>query len=240
MDPEVADTVIAGYVSEICGRSAHAAGITAVPPVRIIQTQEVHSNVLPGEGISLTAGMFLRAQTEGELAGILAHELAHIYLSHARDANGKILPDVIPLWHDCALAYSTLPQQYHKVRRLEENDRDVVAAKFLTDAGYDPAEMISFLLKLRYDEPAMSDIFNLDDLLELEKTSSTALTRGHILQIDSPKFGEMHAHLEAVMKAVDSKPNRPDLNHPDLRKKPESADGGAGEQNTPAELRIER
>jgi hypothetical protein len=200
VDPELTDALVNGYLAQISGRLAHEAGIEPAPPVLLTRSADIRANVLPGDAIVLTAGMVLRAQTEGELAGILAHELAHIWLAHARDPNGKLLPNVVPVWPDCVLAYLNIPPQFRNNRRVEENSRDELAAQYLAAAGYDPTEMTGFLLKLRYERAGLADVFALDDLLAIENAPANAPAAGHPAIVDTTKFREIQTHLAALMK----------------------------------------
>jgi hypothetical protein len=126
---------------------------------------EVNTFAFPGGPVYITRGAIEAARGEGELAGALAHEIAHValrhgssqaskaYLAHAglaalggvagRGAAQKIIDSIGGFGFNTA---------FLKYSREAESEACALAAQILTRAGYDPREMTAFFRELHRGE----------------------------------------------------------------------------------------
>ena len=81
------DSVVTGYLEQLCGK------LGSHPEVTLAEDPAPRATALPNGSVRVTNGMVAGAATEAELAGILAHELAHLQLARespgARDGRGN-------------------------------------------------------------------------------------------------------------------------------------------------------
>src|SRR5208282_5311423 len=76
------DPIIAEYVNRV-GQNLVRNSDAKVPfTIRVIDTEEVNAFALPGGFFFVNSGLILKADTEAELAGVMAHEIAHVAARH--------------------------------------------------------------------------------------------------------------------------------------------------------------
>jgi len=79
----ITDEEVVAYVSEIGQTLASLAGRDEFEyEFYVVEEEELNAFALPGGKVFINAGAILQAETEAELAGLVAHELAHAVLSH--------------------------------------------------------------------------------------------------------------------------------------------------------------
>src|SRR5438105_4296935 len=95
--PILPDDEIAGYIQSI-GRRL----VAAIPPdlqhpefrytFEVVNVREINAFALPGGPMFVNRGMIEAAHTEGEVAGVMAHELSHVLLRHGTAQASKATP----------------------------------------------------------------------------------------------------------------------------------------------------
>ncbi len=76
------DPVIAEYVNRV-GQNLVRNSDAKVPfTIKVIDTEDVNAFALPGGFFFVNSGLILKADTEAELAGVMAHEIAHVAARH--------------------------------------------------------------------------------------------------------------------------------------------------------------
>ena len=90
------DPVIAEYVNRV-GQNLVRNSDSKVPfTIKMVDSQEINAFALPGGFFFVNSGLFLRADNEAELAGVMAHEIAHAKRSHvARSIEKATVPDLL-------------------------------------------------------------------------------------------------------------------------------------------------
>ncbi len=157
---EYGDPALRAYVSDV-GKRVVAAITPATPydfVFTILDNSDAYAFAMPGGYIYITRQMVALANSEAELAAVLAHEVAHIALRHANQRT--LLQDELK---GATAAYSN--DQMHAFTRDQEIDADVASIRLLAVAGYDPFAQARFLatvgqqadLVLRAGEPAPRD-----------------------------------------------------------------------------------
>ncbi|MEF3193082.1 MAG: M48 family metalloprotease [Halothiobacillaceae bacterium] len=159
------------YIQSLGERLAGATGWKAYPfRFTVIQDDTINAFAAPGGHISLFSGLILRTDNENELAGIMAHEMAHVTQRHvARMIAGQssisltalaalagaILvggsnPDVAAAAVNLGMAGAI--QQQINFTRDHEYEADRIGIQILAGAGFDPQGMVSFFEKLARQE----------------------------------------------------------------------------------------
>ena len=127
--------------------------------VKIVDDDEVNAFALPGGFFYVNTGLILAADDEAELAGVMAHEIAHVCARHATKnlTRGQIsqyasLP-LIFLGGPVGLAIRqisgfALPLSYLKFSRDAEREADLLGMQYQYAAGYDPTAFVDFFEKL--------------------------------------------------------------------------------------------
>jgi hypothetical protein len=123
-----------------------------------INQREINAFALPGGPMFLNRGMIEAARTEGEVAGVMAHELSHVVLRHGTAQAGKTtLPGLVgvggqilgsilggTLGNVIGLGSQIGAQAWMtKYSREYETQADILGAQIMARAGYDPREMAS-------------------------------------------------------------------------------------------------
>jgi len=88
--PMLADAVVSRYVTALGARlAAQAPGTKFTYQFKVANLSEVNAFALPGGFIYLHRGLLRMVRTEGELAGVMAHEIAHVALRHPTNQASK-------------------------------------------------------------------------------------------------------------------------------------------------------
>src|SRR5688500_13776455 len=159
--PMVRDSQIEQYVSSIGQRlAANAGGPQFRYQFKVVNQTDINAFALPGGYIYLNRGIIENAKNEGEIAGVLAHEIAHSALRHgthqaskayAANAGLQILGGLLggKVGQSTAQILNTvggvgLNALFLKFSRELETQADVRGAQILAASGYTPADMVSF------------------------------------------------------------------------------------------------
>ena len=157
--PMLNDRSVTSYVNTIVRRLAQVAPHRDYPyQARVVNSSDINAFALPGGFIYVHRGLIEAARTEGELAGVVAHEMAHVALRHGTaqvskayaaqlgvGALGQILGgrrQNNQVWNVVGnLGLSTL---FLKFSRNAEDEADSLGARMMAEAGYNPVEMANF------------------------------------------------------------------------------------------------
>lgn len=163
--PIVNDADVNAYVNRIGQRlAANAGGPGFQYRFRVVNASDINAFALPGGFIYLNRGIIDNARNEGEVAGVLAHEIAHSALRHgthqaskayAAQAGLQILGGLLGgrVGGNTAQILNTvggigLNALFLKFTRDLETQADVRGAQILAASGYTPADMVSFFHQL--------------------------------------------------------------------------------------------
>jgi beta-barrel assembly-enhancing protease len=174
--PEITDRAVVIYVQSIGRRlAAHAGGPKYPYSFSIANYREINAFALPGGPVWVHRGTIRASANEAQLAGVLAHEIAHIARRHAADqltkslvANGLLGLLGAVLGNDrsarsAQIAAQALAGGYMlKFSRDDEREADRVGVRIMRQAGWDPREMIAFMEILRREQgrdPGSVEVF---------------------------------------------------------------------------------
>ncbi len=130
----------------------------------VIQQKDINAFALPGGPVYVNVGTIRAADNEAELAGVIAHEMSHVYMRHStRQASKQVLAEV-PLAVLGGLVGGSVMGQlaqlgigfglnsvFLRYSREAESQADSVGAVLMYKAGYNPSAMADFFQKLEKD-----------------------------------------------------------------------------------------
>ncbi len=136
-----------------------------------MDTEEINAFALPGGFMFLNRGLIEAADNEAELAGVMAHEMAHVALRHGTNQASKaylaqagfgILGGLLGNGGTGqiieAIGGFGLNALFLKFSRSAETQADVLGTQILARAGYDPMAMVTFFNKLRNESGDRSGV----------------------------------------------------------------------------------
>jgi predicted Zn-dependent protease len=156
----VDDPVITEYVNRV-GQNIVLHSDAKVPfTIKVIDSDEVNAFALPGGFFYVNKGLILAADNEAELAGVMAHEIAHVAARHAVEnqtkaslleyaaLGGSIFLGGIPGMIYQNTAGIGLLGIFMKFSRAAEEEADRLGVQYMYAAGYDPGAMATMFEKL--------------------------------------------------------------------------------------------
>jgi hypothetical protein len=159
----VQDPVVTEYVNRI-GQNLVRNSDAQVPfTIKVIDSDEINAFALPGGFFYVNSGLLLAADEEAELAGVMAHEIAHVAARHgtrqmtrAQWANIGTIPLIFVGGGIGYAVYEAaglgLPLTFMKIQRNFEAEADYLGLQYMYKTGYDPQAFISFFEKIQAKE----------------------------------------------------------------------------------------
>lgn len=160
----VDDKELTNYVARIGKKLAGASPAPDYPyTFKVVAEPSINAFALPGGPIYVHSGLISAADNEAQVAGVLAHEVAHVALRHSTNQVSKQYAFQIPI----ALAAGALGDRggvlsmisqlgisfglnsvFMKYSRDAEKDADLIGTRVMSSVGYDPIQMARFFEKL--------------------------------------------------------------------------------------------
>jgi predicted Zn-dependent protease len=156
----VDDPIIAEYVNRV-GQNLVRNSDAKVPfTIKVLNAEEVNAFALPGGFFFVNSGLILKAGNEAELAGVMAHEIAHVAARHGtkQATRGEIINLAsIPLIFVGGLpgyaiqqgAGLAVPLGFLSFSRAFEREADFLGLLYMYKAGYDPTSFVDFFEKIQ-------------------------------------------------------------------------------------------
>lgn len=167
----VKDPVVAEYINRIGQNLARHSDAKLPFTFKVIQDPQINAFALPGGFCYVYTGLILEAETEAEMAGVLAHEIAHVAARHGtRQASRGQLASLatIPLilatggWAGYAVSEAAglaIPLAFLRFSRSFEREADYLGLQYLWAAGYDPTALVDFFEKLTVLQKTKPNLF---------------------------------------------------------------------------------
>ncbi|HEV3471372.1 MAG TPA: M48 family metallopeptidase [Pyrinomonadaceae bacterium] len=157
----VDDPVITEYINRV-GQNVVLHSDAKIPfTIKVIDSDEVNAFALPGGFFYVNKGLILAADNEAEVAGVMAHEIAHVAARHAMENQAKgmlaeigLMAGSIFLGGLGGLLINQAAQfgallGFMKFSRSAEEEADALGVQYLWAAGYDPGAMSTMFEKLQ-------------------------------------------------------------------------------------------
>ena len=235
----VDDPVIAEYVNRV-GQNLVRNSDAKVPfTIKVIDSEKVNAFALPGGFFYVNTGLIKLAEGEAELAGVMAHEIAHVAARHGtkQASRGQLAQFAsIPLiflgggWgaYGAQQAMSlAIPMTFLKFSRGFEKESDLLGVQYLYKTGYDPTAMVTFFERLQAKEKkkpgTLTKIFRSHPptgsrIKNIQRAIDELLPDQPQYAISTSEFAEVRARLIGMQAR--SKPQSSDPNRPTLKRNP--------------------
>jgi beta-barrel assembly-enhancing protease len=245
------DPVITEYVNRI-GQNIVRNSDAQVPfTIKVIDSDVVNAMALPGGFFYVNTGLILAADEEAELAGVMAHETAHVAACHyGREmtrANLLQMASIPFIFMGGAIGYAgyeaaglAIPMTFLKFSRGFEAQADYLGIQYMYRAGYDPSAFVSFFEKIQAMEKkkpgTLSKAFDThpqtpDRIEKSQEEIQKILPSKKEYIVTTSEFDEVKARLAALEnrhKVIDQK----DANKPTLRRASTGNGNGNGNGQT--------
>jgi predicted Zn-dependent protease len=235
----VTDPVVNEYVNRV-GQNIVKNSDCKVPfTIKVIDSDEINAMALPGGFFYVNSGLILAADEEAELAGVMAHEVAHVCAHHAARQMTKMnMAQIgsIPLiiftsgsWTGYGIYEATqlaVPIAFLKFSRVDESEADWLGLQYMYKAGYDPQAFIQFFEKIaaleKHKPGTLSKVFSdhpqtPDRIGRSEEEIATIMPPRPDYIVSTSEFDDVKARLARIenkRKLNDKK----DGNRPTLRR----------------------
>jgi len=240
------DPVVDEYVNRI-GQNLVRNSDARVPfTIKVIDSDTVNAFALPGGFFYVNSGLILHADEEAELAGVMAHEIAHVCARHGtkQATKGDIMqmasiPAMIFIpysWAGYAIYQGmnfAIPLTFLKFSRNDEREADYLGTQYMYKAGYDPNAFVAFFEKVEADEKkepgTIPKVFAThpptpDRIEAVQKEIATILPPREQYIVTTSEFDSVKKRLQMIEANIKVNNNSP--NKPTLRKRTAQNKGG--------------
>jgi predicted Zn-dependent protease len=245
----ITDPVVTEYVNRV-GQNIVKNSDCKVPfTIKVLDSDEINAFALPGGFFYVNSGLILNADEEAELAGVMAHETAHVCAHHAVRQMTRMnyaQLGTIPLifiggWTGYGIyeaASIGIPITFMQFSREFESQADYLGVQYMYRAGYDPQAFITFFEKIQALEKrkpgAVAKVFadhpqTPDRILHSQEEIARFLPARDEYMVTTSEFDDVKARLARIenkRRLTDTKGNA----KPSLRR----ASTGADDPNNPS------
>ncbi len=236
------DPVVSEYVNRI-GQNLVRNSDAKVPfTIKVVEDPTVNAFALPGGFFFVDSGLILKADSEAELAGVMAHEIAHVAARHGtrQATRGELAQlSMIPLMIiGGPAAYGIyeasgllVPLTFLKFSRGFEAEADYLGVQYMYKAGYDPTAFVDFFEKIQTMEKrkpgTMSKMFSThpptdDRIVKSQKEIADVLKAKPEYVVTTSEFDDVKARLAMLENQRRPDKTTDDPNKPTLRRNPNS------------------
>jgi predicted Zn-dependent protease len=254
------DPIVTEYVNRV-GQNLVRNSDAKVPfTIKVIDSDEVNAFALPGGFFYVNSGLVLRAQEESELAGVMAHEIAHVCARHGtKNATKGELMQLASIPAMIFIPYSmagyamyqglnlAIPLTFLKFSRDAEREADFLGLQYMYKAGYDPNSYVTFFERIQADEKrrpgTIPKVFSThpptpDRIENTQKEIARILPARNEYIVTSSEFDSVKGRLRNIMfktKAQENAPGKPTLRTKteQSKKQPGSTDPNSTDDDRP-------
>ncbi|MGD0457587.1 MAG: M48 family metallopeptidase [Terriglobia bacterium] len=234
------DPVVNEYVNRVAQNVARNSDLKIPLTVKVIDSPELNAFALPGGFLYVYTGLILAAEEEDQVAGVMAHEIAHVAARHWASQMTKMtvaqfamiplifIPMSYPVYMGVAEAMNFgVPMAFYKFSRGAEAEADYLGIQYMYKAGYDPNSYVAFFGKVMEEERrvpgSMPSVFmdhppTGDRIIKSEEEIKQILPKRDQYLVSTSEFDDVKARLQQVIS--NRKKLKPgDTGGPTLRKR---------------------
>jgi len=247
----IQDPVVTEYVNRI-GQNLVRNSDAQVPfTIKVIDSDEINAMALPGGFFYVNSGLILAADEEAEMAGVMAHEIAHVAARHITRqmtrGNWANIASVPLIFVGGGIGYAVrsaaslaLPMTFLSFSRGFEAEADYLGLQYMYKTGYDPQAFVSFFEKVQAKEKkkpgTLAKAFSThpqtpDRIEKSQQEIATILPARPQYLVSTSEFDEVKARLAVLEnrhKVLDEKEgNKPSLRRTSTKDKSAGNDKSA-------------
>jgi beta-barrel assembly-enhancing protease len=230
------DPIIAEYVNRV-GQNLVRNSDAKVPyTIKVLDSEEVNAFALPGGFFFVNTGLILKAESESELAGVMAHEIAHVAARHGtRQATRGEIAQIVMIAASIALPYGwtgyairqgaglAIPMGFLVFSRSQEAEADYLGLQYMYKAGYDPTAFVDFFEKIQSMEKrkpgSVAKVFSTHPMTDARIQKSQAEIQKDLSPkpeyvVNTSEFNDVKGRLSMLhshRKVTQDDPDRPKL-----------------------------
>ena len=247
----ISDPVVSEYINRL-GQNLVRNSDSQVPfTIKVIDSDDINAFALPGGFFYVNSGLILAADEEAELAGVMAHEIAHVAACHAAReqsrANLAQLATIPLIFVGGPIGYAAyegaglaVPLTFLKFSRGFEAQADYLGVEYMYKAGYDPQAFVSFFEKVQVQEKKKPGTISKAFFTHPQTPDRIEKTQAEIAKIlpakaeyvvTSSEFDEVKARLAAIENRhkID---NEKDSKKPSLRRASSTDKNGSDDKTS--------
>ena len=236
----ISDPMVTEYVNRL-GQNLVRNSDSKVPfTIKVIDTNEINAFALPGGFFYVNSGLILAADNEAELAGVMAHEIAHVAACHvAREQTRSNIVNLasIPLvfvpggwavYEATQVAMGIgVPLTFMKFSRNFESEADFLGMEYMYKTGYDPQSFISFFEKIEAQEKkkpgTLAKAFSShpmtpDRVSAAQKEMATVLPPRDEYVLNTSEFDQVKSRLASIENKHKLQNDKDNKDRPTLRR----------------------
>lgn len=211
------DKVVNDYINTLGQRLVRYSDAKISFTIKVLDDDQVNAFALPGGYLYVNSGLILAAQNEAELAGVMAHEIAHVAARHGTKGATRT-----QIWNLASIplvfvggpvgmaireiSQLAVPMTFLKFSRGFEREADLLGIEYEYAAGYDPGAFVDFFERLDTQKKKpnfMARAFsthpmNKDRIERAEKEIDTMLPPHDQYVLNTSDFVEMQYHLQQI------------------------------------------
>ena len=236
----VNDPIVTEYVNRIAQNIVLHSDSKVPFTIKVIDAGDVNAFALPGGFLYVNRGLLEAADNEAEVAGVIAHEIAHVAARHGMEqaSKGQLFNYLsIPLIFLGGIGgYAiqqglglAVPLTFLKFSRGAEKEADRLGAQYMWASGYDPNALITFFEKLQAKNKkkpgTLSKLFSThpmtgDRITEVRELIAQFPERGEY-QISSSEFTQVKSRILSISGATRAS-GSDDSRRPTLKRRPQT------------------
>jgi predicted Zn-dependent protease len=243
----VDDPIVAEYVNRV-GQNLVRNSDAKVPfTIKVVDSEEINAFALPGGFFFVNSGLILKADSESELAGVMAHEIAHVAARHGtRQATRGELAQIAMIAASIAVPYTmagyaamqganlAIPMGFLVFTRKMEREADYLGLQYMYKAGYDPTSFVDFFEKVQTMEKrkpgSVAKVFAThpmtDDRIKASQDEiQTILKAKPEYVVNTSEFNDVKARLYSLHNHRKLEKGKDDPSRPTLKRSPGSGTG---------------
>jgi predicted Zn-dependent protease len=248
------DTAINEYVNRVAQNVARNSDLTLPLTVKVIESPEINAFALPGGFLYVNTGLLLAADEEDQVAGVMAHEIAHVAARHwaSQQTKASILqyaaipliftPMSFPVYAGASEALNFgVPLTFLKFSRSAEAEADYLGLQYLVKAGYDPNSYVAFFGKIMQEERrrpgSVPKIFldhppTAERIVRSEEEIKEVLPKRDQYLVSTSEFVDIRARLQAATgnRSKQKGESAPTLSKRDASTEPTASQTQSGEK----------
>jgi beta-barrel assembly-enhancing protease len=220
----------------------------------VIDAEDINAFALPGGFFFVNTGVITAADNEAELAGVMAHEIAHVAARHGMKQQTKgdliryaSIPAMILSggWAGYAIyqgAQLMVPLGFLSFSRADEAQADDLGLQYMFKTGYDPNSFVDFFEKVQSQEKrkpgSMSKLFSshpptADRVKAAQKNIQDHLKARPEYVLNTSEFNDVKARVMGMHGRKNVPSANADPNKPTLRRNPNGSIDANGQETAP-------